>query len=431
MGRSSTPRDTRLWHPFGAMGQVRSSELVVTRADDVWIWDDAGNRYLDATASLWYMNAGHGRREIVDAVRDQLSELEAFSTFNDFANRPAIDLAARLADLSPMSDARVFLTSGGGDSIDTAAKLARRYWSLVGEPQRTTIMYRDRAYHGTHGFGTSLAGLAPNREGFGPLHPGTAPISRSSVDEVRRAIEREDPAKVAAVFVEPVIGAGGVHPPPDGYLEGVAAICREIGALLVLDEVICAFGRLGHWFSAARWGLAPDLITFAKGVSSGYLPIGGVIASGRVAEPFWDGPDDVVFRHGATFSGHPACCAAALANLDVLEREGLVPRGAQLERALLDALAPLSARDSVAEVRGGVGLLAAVELAPELLARLPDGTVGFAREVRKRGVIVRPLGTAVAVSPPLTATREHLELAATAIDAALVDADVEIAGAGR
>jgi putrescine aminotransferase len=431
MAQDAIGGDSRFWHPFGAMGQVRSAEFVVARADDVWIWDEDGNRYLDATASLWYMNVGHGRREIADAVHRQMVELDAFSTFNDLANRPALDLAEKLAELAPVDDARIFLTSGGGDSIDAAAKLVRRYWSLTGEPGRTKILHRTHAYHGTHGFGTSLAGIPANRDGFGPLAPDGVEVAHDSLAAVRAAVEREGGETLAAIFAEPVIGAGGVHPPEPGYLEGLAEICAETGALFVIDDVICAFGRLGHWFSAERWGLKPDLITFAKGVTSGYLPLGGVVVSGRVAEPFWGAPEAPAFRHGATYAGHPACCAAALANIDLLERDGLVGRGAELEDDLLAAIGPLAERDEVVELRGGVGTMAAVELAPELLAAVPGGTVTLAVEARSHGVIVRPLGSALALSPPLTATPEHFALAADAIDRTLAAHAPAAAGADR
>jgi putrescine---pyruvate transaminase len=411
--------ETRLWHPFADMAAVRRHELVIARGEDVWVWDDAGNRYLDATASLWYANAGHGRREIADAVHAQMTELEAYSAFGDFANRPARELAARLAALAPMPDARVFFTTGGGEAVDTAAKLARRYWAALGAPERVHLISRTGGYHGTNGYGTSLGGIEPNRAGFGPLMPGTSLVPHDSLAALEQELLRVGTERVAAVFAEPVIGAGGVHPPADGYLEGVAALCAEHGVLFVCDEIICAFGRLGHWFASERWELEPDMITFAKGVTSGYLPLGGVVASGRVAEPFWSEPG-MLLRHGPTYSAHATCCAAGLANLDVLERDGLVARGAELEGELLGALAPLASHPLVAEVRGGTGLMAAVALEPAALdggATLP-AIVAAARE---RGVLVRALPGAIAVSPPLTIASEQIgqigEVLAEALDA--------------
>jgi adenosylmethionine-8-amino-7-oxononanoate aminotransferase len=399
---------TRLWHPFADMSAVRSAELVLERGEDVWVWDTEGNRYLDATASLWYANVGHGRQEIVDAATAQMRRLEAYSAFGDFTTQVATDLAARLADLSPMDDARIFLGSGGGDAIDTAAKLARRYWQAVGEPQRVHLISRLHSYHGTHGYGTSLAGIEANRAGFGVFDPATSSVPHDDAGALAAALERIGPENVAAFFCEPVIGAGGVHPPPPGYLEACAALCDEAGVLFVADCVINAFGRLGTWYGVERFDLEPDMITFAKGVTSGYLPLGGVVVSGRVAEPFWDSSPAPMFRHGATYAAHATCCAAALANLDILEREELIPRGRELEGDLLAALEPLAAQDVVAEVRGGVGLLAAVALPPEVLARRADAPAVVAAGAREAGVLVRALGAGVAVSPPLTIQREHL-----------------------
>ncbi|MGO9903698.1 MAG: aspartate aminotransferase family protein [Solirubrobacteraceae bacterium] len=419
---TDTGRDslkTRFWHPFADMGAVKSAEFVVTRAQDVWLWDAAGRRYLDATASLWYANVGHGRPEIAQAVAAQMAQLETYSAFGDFANPPALELCERIAALAPVPGARVFLGSGGGDGIEAAAKLARRYWSAVGSPERTHILSRTGAYHGTHGYGTALAGIDPNREGFGELAPDASQVDRDSVGVLEAEIERIGPERVAAFFMEPVIGAGGVYPPPPGYIEAVADLCRRTGVLLVIDAVICAFGRLGTWFAIDRWGVEPDMIVFAKGVTSGYLPLGGAIVSERVAEPFWSGPGSPVFRHGATYAGHASCCAAALANLDLLEHDNLLARGRELESDLLRALAPLAEHPLVCEVRGGVGTMAAVELDAELLARRPRAVQDTFLATRGEGVLVRPLGTSLAVSPPLTATPEHFKLVAQALSSAL------------
>jgi putrescine---pyruvate transaminase len=409
--------DTRLWHPFADMGAVRHAELVIERGEDVWVWDSDGQRYLDATASLWYANVGHGRTEIAEAVARQLAKLEAYSAFGDFASAPARELAEMLADLAPMPS-RIFLTSGGGDSVDTAAKLAVRYWAELGQPDRTLLISRTAGYHGTHGFGTALAGIPANRQGFGP-QVQTVQVPHDSLEALEDAIEHEGAERVAAVFVEPVIGAGGVYPPMPGYIEGLAALCERTGILMVVDSVICGFGRLGTWFGIERWGVQPDMIVFAKGVTSGYLPLGGLVVSERVASPFWENPGGPVFRHGATYSAHATCCAAALANLALLEREGLVERGRSLEGALFEALRQLGDSDAVAEVRGGVGLLAAVELSAEVRARTPDAVARVAGAAREKGVLVRTLGQGIAVSPPLTVQDEHFKLIAEAIAAGL------------
>ena len=416
--------DTRFWHPFADMASVRGSEFVIERGDDVWVFDRDGKRYLDATASLWYANVGHGRAEIAAAIAAQLGRIEAYSAFGDLATAPALELAQTLAARAPMP-ARVFLTSGGGDSIDTAAKLARRYWHELGTPEKTVLLSRMQGYHGTHGFGTAIGGIAANRVGFGP-QVETEQVAFDSVDALEQAIERIGAEYVAAFFVEPVIGAGGVHPPLPGYIEGVAEVCARNDVLLVVDAVICGFGRLGTWFGIERWEVVPDMIAFAKGVTSGYLPLGGVIVSERVAEPFWSTPGAAIFRHGATYAGHSTCAAAALANIALLERDDLLTRGRTMEGALLDALAPLREHAACGEVRGGIGTLAAVDLDRELLARDAGALGRVTAAARDAGVLVRQLAAGVAVSPPLTATAEHFELAAQAIAAGL---DAAAAGA--
>jgi putrescine aminotransferase len=399
---------TTLWHPFADMGAVQRQELVLERGEDVWVYDTDGTRYLDATASLWYCNVGHGRPEIAAAVAEQLGRLEAYSAFGDFASPPALELTQRLASLSPMEDAKVFLASGGGDGVETAAKLCRRYWLETGETERQHIVVRSHGYHGTHGFGTSLAGIEANRSSWGPLIPDIGVVEHDSVDALREHVDRIGGDRVAAVFLEPVIGAGGVRPPAPGYIEGVAEVCAERGILFVCDSVICGFGRLGTWYGIERFDVVPDVIVFAKGVTSGYLPLGGIVVSGKVAAPFWGEPGGPVFRHGATYAGHATCCAAALANLDLLEP--ILERGRELEGDLYEALKPLEQHDRVAEVRGGCGLLAAVEV---------DSPPAVAAGARKAGVLVRATATAVAVSPPLTATPEHFALIAEALTTAL------------
>jgi putrescine---pyruvate transaminase len=406
--------ETRLWHPFADMGSVRRGELVIERGEDVWVWDHDGNRYLDGTASLWYANVGHGRREIAEAVAAQMSKLEAYSTFGDLSNPPARELAATLADLAPMPS-RVFLVSGGGDAIDTAAKLARRYWYERGQPDRTLLISRTDGYHGTHGFGTALAGIPANRVGFGP-QVETVQVPHDSLEATEAAIEEAGAERVAAVFVEPVIGAGGLYPPLPGYIEGLAELCKRTGVLMVVDSVICGFGRLGTWFGIERWGVEPDLIVFAKGVTSGYLPLGGVIVSDEVAAPFWGEPGGPVFRHGPTYSAHASCCAAAIANIKLLAKDGLVERARELEQPLFDALNQFADRPVVGEVRGGIGLLSAVELATDVLDSDPGAVGKVTAAARSRGVLIRPLGRGVAVSPPLTVQDDHIAQIADAID---------------
>jgi len=407
---------SRFWHPFADMGAVSQRELLIERGEGVWVYDAEDRRYLDGTASLWYANLGHGREEVAEAVAAQMRRLEAYSTFGDFGNRPANEVAERLAAHAPMDGARVFLTSGGGDSIDAAAKIARRHWIQQGQPERLHLISRTQGYHGTHGFGTSIGGIEANTSNWGPLIPHTSAVAFDSLPALEAEIERVGPDRVAAFFCEPVIGAGGVHHPPEGYIEGVADLCAEHGILFVVDSVICGFGRLGTWFGIERWeDVRPDMITFAKGVTSGYLPLGGVVVSDGVAGPFFEAAGGPMLRHGATYAGHPTCCAAALAVLDIYEGESVIERGRELEGPLAEALAPLANHPAVSEVRAGLGLLAAVQLAPEALEHDAGAVARVAQGAREAGVLIRPLMGAVAVSPPLTVEPDHITLLADAI----------------
>ncbi|MFI6579029.1 aspartate aminotransferase family protein [Nocardiopsis sp. NPDC050513] len=383
-------------------------EFVVERAEGVWLWDTAGDRYLDGTSSLWYCNVGHGRTEIADAVHRQITALDAYTVYGDFSNRPARELSERLAAHAPVDDAKVILTCGGGESIETATKLARRYWDVLGQPQRTHLISRTGGYHGLHGFGSSIIGMERFRAGYGPLVEDTSVVPHDSAAALEAEILRVGPDRVAAFFAEPVIGAGGVFPPTENYFAEVARICRRYGVLFVVDSVICGFARMGNWFGIERFGVSPDMIVFAKGVSSGYLPLGGVVTSGRIADPFWNEPGNP-FLHGTTYAGHPACCAAAMANLDILEREDLFTVALEVERHLDSALRTLADHPLVAEVRSGVGVMGAVELTREALVDRGITTAEVFAEARARGVILRPVPTALLVSPPLVIAWEQID----------------------
>ena len=413
---------TSFWHPFADMAAVDAGgELSIVRGEGSHIFDADGRRYLDATASLWYCNVGHGRTEIADAVSAQMRDLESYSTFQDLTNPPVHALVERVAAMAPVANSRVFLTSGGSDSIDSATKIARRYWALMGEPERIVLMRRERAYHGMHTAGTSLAGIPANLEGYGGLLQDVVEVPWDDAEGLRAAIERVGQRRVAAFFCEPIIGAGGVYAPPPGYLEAVRQVCRDTGVLFIADEVITGFGRTGEWFASTRWGIEPDLLTCAKGITSGYLPLGAVIAAPRVWEPFF-APGVGMFRHGYTYSGHAAVAAAAGANLDIIEREGLLARAVELEGQLAEVLGPLASHELISEVRAGVGVVAAVQIDPAAYAADPGLLARVVPACRKNGIMTRTLATgAIQVSPPLSLSDDEVEELASGIGAALDD----------
>ncbi len=404
------------WHPFSDMGAVeRDGEFVIARGEGAYVFDTDGTRYLDATAGLWFTNVGHGRRELADAAAAQIGKIAAYSTFGDYAGEAPLALADRLAGIAPVPNSKVFLTSGGSDSVETAAKLARRYWVEVGQPQRTHIIGRTKAYHGMHFAGTALAGIPGNHDGYGELVPDAATVQWDDADDLRAAIERIGPDRVAAFFCEPVIGAGGVYPPPDGYLTDVRKACSEYDVLFVADEVVTGYGRIGGaWFASSKFGLEPDLVTTAKGLTSGYLPGGAVLVAPKVWEPFFRTDAGVWLRHGYTYSGHFAVAAVALANLAIIEREGLLDEAARLETSLHEKLAPLADHPGVAEVRSGTGALAAVELVE------PTQAAVLAKTLRSHGVATRPVGAGgIQISPAFVMTDAEVDQLAAALTAAL------------
>ena len=407
------------WHPFANMAVVAGNELVIKRGEGVYVFDVDGKRYLDGTASLWYTNVGYGRTEIGRAMAEQSARLAAFHTFGDYANPAALRLSDRLADLAPIPGSKVFLTSGGSDSVDTAAKLARRYFVEIGQPERTVFIVREWAYHGMHGYGTSLAGIQANFDGHGPMIQDVVKVAYDSIEALGDTIEAVGADRIAGLYCEPVIGAGGVRPAPAGYLKHARRLIDDAGALFIADEVVTGFGRAGDWFASSRFSLEPDLVTFAKGVTSGYAPLGGVLVSPRVAAPFWTG-DGAMWRHGYTYSGHPVSCVAAEANLDIIEREGLLARALELESEIMDSLAALGDHPAVSHLRGGVGALAAVQVADAVLAEDPHAAARAASGARAAGVITRPLaGGGLQVSPPLTITHDQLEELAGGLRAGL------------
>ncbi len=419
-------RETALWHPFATMATVPGHTVTMVRGAGSTVYDASGQAYLDAIASLWYVNVGYGRAELAEAAATQLRALACYQAYEVFSSEPAEELAWRVSALAPLPDAKVFFTPGGGsDAVDSAAKLARAYWGAVGQPGKQIIIARSHAYHGMNAFGTSLGGIRAFTDPFGPLVTLVEHVPWDDAAALAKAIEQAGADRVGAFFCEPVVGAGGVYFPPEGYLAEVQQICRDNDVLFVADEVITGFGRTGEWFGSDRYGLEPDMMTVAKGLTSGYLPLGAVIAGPRVAEPFWRPGSTEMFRHGYTYTAHPAACAVGLANLDIIERERLVTRVRELEPVLAGALAPLAHHELVSEVRTGAGLLAAVEISAA--AREVDPGIG-ARVVaaaRSQGVITRLLrGMALQLSPPFVITAAELHQITDVLTAAL---DAELA----
>jgi adenosylmethionine-8-amino-7-oxononanoate aminotransferase len=400
-------------HPFAVPARDADDFLEIVRGEGCRLWDVYGKSYLDGTASLWYCAAGHGRREIADAVTAQMSKIAAYHTFARFTNAPEDELAGLLMELEPIPDARVFFTCGGSEAIDSALKFARAGHKAAGDAGRQVILSRHYAYHGVMLGGTSAGGLPANRDPFGTLLPDFFQVDRDSVDAMRDAVAYYGPERIAAIVVEPVIGAGGVFPPVEGYLEGLRDLCDECGALLIFDEVITGFGRLGSWFASQHYGVTPDLMTFAKAVTSGYLPLGGVIVGPRLrgwleAEPGY------LLAHGNTYAGHPTCCAAGVANIELMRAEDLPARAAATGARLRAGLDGLLGHSGVAEVRGE-GLVQAIGLVP------PLNPGAFTEALLARGVIGRalPYANTVAYSPPLIITNEEVDELVAATEAVL------------
>jgi adenosylmethionine-8-amino-7-oxononanoate aminotransferase len=362
-----------LWEHFTPL-RVVGTTPTIARGEGCYVWDTDGNRYIDGLAGLFTSQVGHGRTEIVDAMARQAGTLHFFPIWGH-AHQPALELAAKLAELTPGDLNRVFFTSGGSEAVESAWKFAQQYFQAIGQPQRRKVIARNLAYHGTTMGALSITGLQDIKTPFEPLIEGTSHVpatilfrsglteeelAEQRAAEVEEAVLREGPETVAMVILEPVQNAGGCIPPPADYLSRVREICDRYGILYVSDEVICAYGRVGHMYAAERWGIRPDIITCAKGLTSGYAPLGAVLISDRLAEPFV-GEEGELFLHGITFGGHPVSCAAALANLEVLEKEGLLERVLQMEPVFRRTLDDLRDMPLVGDVRGA-GFFWAIEL---------------------------------------------------------------------
>jgi putrescine---pyruvate transaminase len=398
-------------HPYAKPTRLQGDFIRIVRGKGAVVVDSDGKEYIDAMASLWYANVGYGQQRITDAVTQQMHDIAAFHCFEPFSNAPAEAICERIAAHAPFDDGRVFLTSSGSEAVDSAMKLARIAQVRRGHPERTVIVTRGRAYHGVTYGGLSAQGLPANQEGFGPFVDGIVNLPPDDI-EATALFMAEHGHTVAAIMTEPVQGAGGVFPPAPEYLAGLRRLADQHDALLIFDEVICAFGRLGNWFGAQHFGVTPDLITFAKAVTSGYIPLGGVIMNRRVSDALESDPTWML-RHGHTYSGHPTACAAALANLDIIEGEGLFDRAAHVGNRLFDGFAALQRDGLLREVRREVAVGATV---------LADGPDAFETRdaLLAAGVITRAVNPETLTwCPPLVITDEEIDRVVDSFSAVL------------
>ena len=372
----------------------------IVRGDMALLWDDKGNEYIDGIGSLWYCQIGHGRTEMADAVAAQISTLETYSTFDPFTNPLAEEVAEVIASLSPIANSRVFLCGSGSESIDSAMKIARTSQIQSGHPERSVIISRNRGYHGTNYGGTSAQGLPLNKVGYGTLLEGVLQVEADDIEAMSVAFQ-QNKDNVAAVIAEPVQGAGGVWPATREYLEALRRLCDDNGAYLIFDEVITGFGRLGEWFGATYYGVTPDMITFAKGVTSGYQPLGGVITGPAINAALTADPT-FFLRHGYTYSGHATVCAAALKNIEIMKREQLVQRAQHVGQRIESGLAALSLDGTLTGYRGA-GAIWAGKLPDSL-----DATVVRDAMITK-GVIARSIPGVIAFCPPLVITDAQVD----------------------
>jgi putrescine aminotransferase len=421
-----------LIHPLHHPNDHANARLFI-RGEGAMLTTSDGKQYIDGLSALWNVNVGHGRRELAQAAAAQMEKLAYASAYAGFSNEPAIRLAERLIGLSYSNMAAAYFTTGGAESNESAFKFARYYWKRMGKPDKVKIVSRRYGYHGVTMAAMSATSLPGYQKMFGPLvpeffqvappypyrWPGNGDAGIGAADDFEQAINAHGADTIAAIICEPVMGAGGVIVPPPSYFARLRGICDRHGILLIADEVITGFGRTGKWFALGHWGIEPDLMSFAKGVTSGYLPLGGVMVSKRIHQAIEDAPADEKFMHAATYSGHPACCAVGLANVDIIEREGLVERAQVQGDRFRAGLSTLLSLPAVGEVRG-IGMLAAVELVEDKGSKKPAAGLGakVVAECGRRGLILRQRGASdgppasgdsLCLAPPLMTPEATLD----------------------
>jgi beta-alanine--pyruvate transaminase len=423
----SLPNDlSALWLPFTPNRDFKRAPRMIARADGMYFYDESGRALLDACSGLWCVNAGHNRKPIVEAIRKAAGELDYAPTFQ-FAHPSAFALAERIAALAPAGMDHVFFVNSGSEACDTALKIARAHAQRIGQGSRFRLIGRERAYHGVNFGGISVGGIANNRKAYGPLIPGTDDHLPLPYDKATMGFTRGEPdggasyadalealvalhgaETIAAVIVEPFAGSAGVFGPPKDYLKRLRTLCDKHGIVLIFDEVITAFGRVGHGFAAQRYDVVPDIITFAKGVNNGAVPLGGVILSDRIHQAFMSGPDHAIeLFHGNTYSGHPLGCAAGLATLDLYRDEGLFERARKMEHVLEEAVRSLKDAPFVSDIRN-CGLAAGIDIEPDPTAPGRRGYDAIRRAFHDESMVIRVGGDTIALAPALIVSEDEI-----------------------
>ena len=431
----AAPDLSAYWMPFTANRQFKSKPRLLVRAEGMHYWDDHGRPVLDAAAGLWCVNAGHGRQRIVQAIQQQAGEMDFAPPFQ-MSHPKAFELARRLAQIAPAGMNKVFFTNSGSEAVDTALKMALAYHRVRGEASRTRLIGRERGYHGVNFGGISVGGMVANRKMFGAMLAGVDHIRHTHdlvrnafsvgqpahgaefADDLERRIALHDASTIAAVIVEPVAGSTGVLVPPQGYLQRLREICDKHGILLIFDEVITGFGRTGAAFAAQTFGVTPDLMTLAKGLTNGSVPMGAVVAKQGVYDAFMNGPEHLIeFFHGYTYSAHPLACAAGLATLDTYAEDGTFERAAGLQAHFAQSLHSLRGEPNVIDIRN-LGLVGGIELTP-LPGQPAKRAFDIFLDLYDQGLLIRTTGDTLALSPPLIISSEQITTVVETIRTAL------------